>query len=262
MLYVHILLVAPLDTGNMARSGADEHEGRVAIRESAYNTGSAANFLIQTLNAIVGADTQPMLIREIHVGQCFSKSSPNLLCSFFQFHPLQVLNDLFCFLSSGSFVLLGVDGLEHLSDQLHFAAGDCGENIAVKVNRASLVFCLRIDFSHSFQHTQTLISNDQLDAVQTASFQLLKEADPAGLVLLHSLSGTQNFTVTVLVDTNGDQNGNVLKLTAPVAAQIDAIQIDIRIFAAPQGAVMPIFDVNIRFLVQLADGGWRYLCAS
>lgn len=43
VLHVHVLLVAPLGAGHMAQPGADQHEGGVAVRETAHYTGSAAD---------------------------------------------------------------------------------------------------------------------------------------------------------------------------------------------------------------------------
>lgn len=31
MLHVHVFLVAPLRAGNVAQTGADQHEGRIAV---------------------------------------------------------------------------------------------------------------------------------------------------------------------------------------------------------------------------------------
>ena len=42
---------------------------------------------------------------------------------------------------------------------------------------------------------------------------------------------------------------------------LDAVHVDVWIVAALQGAVAPILDVDIGFLVQLADGGRRNLAA-
>ena len=43
MLHVHVLLVTPLGTGHMAKSGTDQHKGGVAVREAAYHAGTAAD---------------------------------------------------------------------------------------------------------------------------------------------------------------------------------------------------------------------------
>lgn len=79
------------------------------------------------------------------------------------------------------------------------------------------------EFSHSFQHPQALVPSHQLDPFQLAAGQPLEEADPTGLVLFHSLSGTQNLTVSILVYCNCNQNRNILKLSAPIATQVDAV---------------------------------------
>ncbi len=71
MLRVHILLVAPLGAGHMMQPGADQHESRVAVREAAHHTGSAADLSVQSLNDIVGADTSPVFTREIAIGKRF-----------------------------------------------------------------------------------------------------------------------------------------------------------------------------------------------
>ena len=89
----------------------------------------------------------------------------------------------------------------------------------------------------------------------------MEEADPAGLVLLHALGGTKNLTVSVLIHRNRHQNGHIFKLSAPISAQVDPIHIDIRIAPTLQRAVPPILNVDIRFLVQLADGDRRHLAA-
>ena len=61
--------------------------------------------------------------------------------------------------------------------------------------------------------------------------------------------------------SNRYQNGYIFELSAPVAAQVDPIHIDIRITPTLQRAVPPIFNVDIRFLVHLTDGGGRDLAA-
>ena len=65
-----------------------------------------------------------------------------------------------CFLA-----LLGMDRLEHLGYQLYLGAWRNGEHIAVKVDGTPLVFGLRKHFSHSLQHTKTLVTNDEFHAI-------------------------------------------------------------------------------------------------
>lgn len=69
MLHIHVLLVAPLGAGNVAEPGADQHEGRVAIRETAHHPGAAANLPVEPFNDIVGTDTSPVFAGKIAVSQ-------------------------------------------------------------------------------------------------------------------------------------------------------------------------------------------------
>ena len=62
--------------------------------------------------------------------------------------------------------------------------------IAVKMNRAALVFSLGKYFSHSFQHSQALVPNNEFYAIQSTALEPLKEIHPTGLVLFHTLGST------------------------------------------------------------------------
>ena len=81
MLHVHVFLVAPLGTGNMAQSGTDQHQGRIAIREGAHHSSTAANLPVQSFNDIIGTDSGPMLKRRIAVSQRLFHAVLNLLGS-------------------------------------------------------------------------------------------------------------------------------------------------------------------------------------
>ena len=125
-----------------------------------------------------------------------------------------------------------MDRLEHLGYQLYLGARNNRKHIPVEMNGAALVFGIREYLSHSFQHTQALISNNEFHAVQAAALEPLKEADPTGLVLFHALGGPQDLPVAVLIYCNCYQNGHIFILSTPVSAQINTIHINIRIFAA------------------------------
>ena len=112
-----------------------------------------------------------------------------------------------------------------------------------------MVFGLGKHFAHGFQHTKALVTNHQFNPIQTTATEPLKEINPTGLVFFHALSCAKNLAVAILVDCNGYQNGYIFKLSAPVAAQVDSIHIDIRIPSSLQRAVPPILNVDIRFLV-------------
>ena len=67
MFHAHVLFTAPLSSGHVPQPGADQHQGRVAIREGSHHTGAAADLPVQPLNDIVGADASTVLAREIAV---------------------------------------------------------------------------------------------------------------------------------------------------------------------------------------------------
>ncbi len=245
----------------MAQPGTDQHESRVAVRETAYYTGAASDLPVQPFNDIVGADTGPVLTGKIAVGQSLINAVLHLLSGLLQFHGTEFFYHGFGLFTGCFLALLGMDRLEHLGYQLYLGAWRNGEHIAVKVDGTPLVFGLRKHLSHGFQHTETLVAKNKFHTVQTTATQPLEEADPAGFVLLHTLCGAQNLTISVLIDRNRHQNSHIFKLSTPVAAQVDPIHIDIRIPPTLQRTVPPIFNVDIRFLIQLTDGGWRNLAA-
>ena len=69
VLHVHVFLVAPLGARHVAKSGADQHQGGVPVRERPHHAGSAADLTVQPLDHVVGADARPMLAGKITVGQ-------------------------------------------------------------------------------------------------------------------------------------------------------------------------------------------------
>lgn len=48
-------------------AGAEQHEGRIAVREGSRNTGAAADLPVQLLNDMVRADVSPAFVGKIKV---------------------------------------------------------------------------------------------------------------------------------------------------------------------------------------------------
>ena len=61
-----------------------------------------------------------------------------------------------------------------------------------------------------------------------------------------------DLAVSVPVNADRDQHGNVLDFAAPAAFQIDAVNVDIGVFAG-KGAAAPLFDVFVGLLIEVAD---------
>ena len=60
VLHVHVLLVAPLGAGHMAQPGTDQHQSRVAVRETAYYPSAAADLPVESFNNVIGTDASPV----------------------------------------------------------------------------------------------------------------------------------------------------------------------------------------------------------
>lgn len=95
VLHVHIFFAAPLRARHMAKPGADQYQSGVAVRERSHHAGSAADFTVQPLDHVVGADARPMLTGKIAVGQRLLNAVLDLLGSLFQFHGAKSGNDRF-----------------------------------------------------------------------------------------------------------------------------------------------------------------------
>ena len=50
MLHIHVFFAAPLGTRHVAKPRADQHQGRVAVRERPHHTRPAADFTVQPLD--------------------------------------------------------------------------------------------------------------------------------------------------------------------------------------------------------------------
>ena len=137
MLHVHVLLVAPLRPCNVPQPGAEQHQRRVPVRETAHHARPAPDLTVQPFNGVVGADSRPVLRREVAVGQRFLNAVLHLLGGFLELHCPQLCNNSFGLLTCGFLALLRVDRLEHFGDELHLGLGYHAENIAVEVDDAA-----------------------------------------------------------------------------------------------------------------------------
>ena len=107
VLHVHVFLAAPLGARRVAKSGADQHQGGVPVRECPHHTGAAADLTVQPLDHVVGTDAGPMLAGKIAVGQRF-------LCTIF--------SDIVCLLLSNVCVVTSFyQSLQAMSSFMRFS---------------------------------------------------------------------------------------------------------------------------------------------
>ena len=122
-----------------------------------------------------------------------------IICSLLQFHGAQLGSHGLCLLAGGLFALLGVDRLEHFCYNFDFGFRHNRENIAVEMHRAALLLGVQEHLAHGLQH---------------------------------SLGSFQNLTEIILIHGNCHQNGYIFVLSAPVAAQVDTVHVDVWIAPA------------------------------
>ena len=116
-----------------------------------------------------------------------------------------------------------------------------------------LVFRLREDLCDGIAHSQAFVPDHKLSTGKPAFFQPYKEAFPAFGILLHAFGSADDLTGTVLVNSYGDKNTDIFKLSAPVALEGNTVYIYIRVLAG-QLAVAPFLNMHIGFLIQIT--GW------
>ena len=59
----------------MAQPRADQHQGGISVRECPHHPRPPADFPVQPLDHVVGADARPVLAGEIAIGQCLKEAA-------------------------------------------------------------------------------------------------------------------------------------------------------------------------------------------
>ena len=164
---------------------------------------------------------------KIAVGKRLLNPILNLLGGLFQFHGTQILNHGFrfsraVFLLSWARIALSIFATSFTLER------DVTENTLRQkrtVHRWYLASGNTTPTASSIPRRLPL--HHQFRPVQTAATQPLKEIAPTGLVLFHTLDGTQNLAISVPVYCDRHQNGHIFILSAPVPTQIYLAPIDI-----------------------------------
>ena len=107
----------------MTQPGTNQHQGGIAIRETANHPRPSADLPVQSLNHIVSSDSGPVFIGKITVGQGFLNTVLHLFSSLFQLHFPQLGYHSFGLFTGGLLAFLGVDRLEHLATNFTLERG-------------------------------------------------------------------------------------------------------------------------------------------
>ena len=82
--------------------------------------------------------------------------------------------------------------------------------------------------------------------MQAAGFEVAQEVLPRGFVFLGAFTYPEHFAVTVLVDADGDEDGDVFDFAAPGAIEPQAVEVDVGVFSFYR-SVAPGFDLAAIF---------------
>ena len=163
----------------MPQAGTDQHEGGFAIRKGSNDFGSTFDLAVDPFQSIVGPDPGPMLSWKTHIGESFVYTGLNLISSLAKLHFAQLGYDRIGFLTGRSLVLLSMNGFQHLCYSLYTLLRNYREDIPVEMDRTTLVFGIRENLADSFDHPESLVSDNKFNTIQTTLFEPYKEVLPA-----------------------------------------------------------------------------------
>ena len=129
MLHVHVFLAAPLSARRVAEPGADQHQGRISVRECPHHPRPSADLTVQPLDHVAGTDARPVLAGKSTVGQRLLNAVLDLLGGLLQFHGAQLGNHSLCLLAERFLALLSVDRLEHFCHNFDLGFGHNRESL-------------------------------------------------------------------------------------------------------------------------------------
>ena len=227
---VRVSAGAPFAVGDVSQAGGHQHERGLAVGERADNAGAATHFPVEVLDRVVRADVPPMLAGHLAVRERLGEAFAHGLGG-------RSLVRLHC-----------MDGLEHGSNLGALGFGDLGEDIAVEMHCAALVFCLREHLGDRADHAAGLVADDHANAAQPARSQPRQEIAPALGRRREALGAPDHLAAAVLVHADCHHDRHVLVGAAPAALEVDAVHVDVRI-GAVQRPTPPLIDRFERLVV-------------
>ncbi len=119
----------------------------------------------------------------------------------------------------------------------------------------TLIACVKKHLRDRFRHAQILNSDNKMYSAKATLLKLYKKRMPTFLILFHSFRNTDDLTAAVFIDSDSHKDRDIVYLTIPAAFEIDAVYIDIRIFAVKLVGT-PLFYMIIGFFVEVALSCW------
>ena len=129
-----------------------------------------------------------------------------------------------------------VDCLEHGRRLRPLRFRNLGEDVAVEVHGAALVFGVGEDLGDRADHVGGLVAGEHANTAKAARFQPRQEIAPALGRLGEALGAADHLAVAVLVHADRHHDRHVLVGAAPASLQVDAVDVYVRVFAGQRPA--------------------------
>ena len=201
----------------MFQAGSRQHERGLAVGKGADHAGPAPYLPVQALDRVARADAPPMLARHLAVREGLGVAVTHDLGGLLEPHRFQVVGHGLG-LGGGRLARLHrVDCLEHGRRLRPLRFRNLGEDVAVEVHGAALVFGVGEDLGDRADHVGGLVAGEHANAAKAARFQPRQEIAPALGRLGEALGAPDHLAVAVLVHADGDHDGDVLVGAAPAA---------------------------------------------
>ena len=193
-----------------------------------------------------------MLARHLAVRQRLGVPVAHDLCGLLELHGFQIGRHGLG-LGGGRLARLHrVDCLEHGRRLRPLRFRNLGEDVAVEVHGAALVFGPGEHLGDRADHAGRLIAGEHAHAAQPARLQPRQEVAPALFGFREALGAADDLAVSALVHADRHHDRHVLVGASPAALQVDAVDVDVRVFAG-QRTASPFVHGLERPVVQVGD---------
>jgi len=129
----------------------------MTVRETPYHSYTPSDLTVKPFKRIVRADMPPVIRRKVVEGKRLFGSSFDDASGFVQTKRLELDCNLFCFLSGGLLVLLGMDSLQHGGNYLGFAGGYSIQDIPIEVDYATLPATFREKVTYGIENAGAFV---------------------------------------------------------------------------------------------------------
>lgn len=201
----------------MTDAGAYEHQRAVPVGEAAHHARAPADLPVQPLDHVVRADPPAVPVRELvqQVGRRLADALAQAVRGGLEPPGFHLHGDLFGLGQGGFPGFHGEYGLEGGGRPFAVCRRRLREHVAHEMHHAPLVSRLGQHRADRGDESGAPVADHQAHALQAAFDHGADELLPAVPVLLHALGHADHLAVPLRVDSDGDQDADVLHVPAP-----------------------------------------------